>query len=203
MGGLSMLLMAGQQNVGTRQEDSQFKIPERREPAAGTKLSDLVTGIDREPECETKMAASQKAVEDAIKRTICETALHYSEMFAVQVQHGQNTQTMASITSDGSPQNLKQISNFPNQNNQNPNNFFPSKLSLDNSIGTDRLSSNQTVKTPQDKDILTGSSAEMASFKMPTNANLLELAKVSLKKLARKTLHRECFCFYTPCKTVF
>ena len=179
MGGLSMLLMAGQQHMGTRQGENQFKVPESREPAAGTTLAEKVTGLNKEPETETKITANQRAVEDAINRTICETAVHYNEMYSGQ---GQNAPTMVIDKTEGSAQQLKQIQNFSTQNDENPNRMLPCKIGGETRLSSDthQLVSTQMVKIQPDKDSVAGPtpSTDTASFMTAANANLLELAKV-------------------------
>ena len=188
-----MLLMAGQQHVGTRQEDNHFKVPESREPATGTTLAEKVIGLDREPEPEKK-TASQKAVEDAINRTICETALHYNEMFAIR--HGQNTTATVTDMPDGSFQQMKPGQNSLQDAEANPNKTLPSiicnetKLSLDVNTGvkptsdtgmrTDHRLSNPMLANQPDKGSVTGPGFELTGFMSGANANLLELAKVKI-----------------------
>ena len=184
-----MLLMAGQQQVGTRQEDNHFKVPESREPATGTTLAEKVIGLDREPEPEKKITASQKAVEDAINRTICETALHYNEMFAIR--HGQNTTATVTDNSDGGLQQTKQIPNFSANSEENLNKTLSSKIgdetklssvrpSSDTAMRTDHRLSNPMLANLPDKGSVAGPGSELTGFMSGANANLLELAKVKI-----------------------
>ena len=177
MGGLSMLLMAGQQHMGSRHGENQFKVPESREPAAGTTLAEKVTGLNKEPETETKITANQRVVEDAINRTICETAVHYNEMYSGQ---GQNAPTMVIDKTAGSAQQLKQVQNFSTQNNENPNRMLPCKIGGETRLSFDTSTGTGQLKIQPDKDSVAGPtpSTDTASFMSAANANLLELAKV-------------------------
>ena len=98
-----MLILAGQHNVVARQTDYQLKLPENREPSAGTKIPDTQATAGQEPVPETKITDSQKAVEDAINRRLCES-LKYGEKFVDQGQ--KHIQPKVKVTTEQNVQNL-------------------------------------------------------------------------------------------------
>ena len=185
MGGLSLLLMAGQHNVGTRQPDQQSKEPESRDPASGTNLTDSVSAEDKEPASDAKIATNQKAVEEAINRRLCESAMKYNERHSgpgqKEVQPKEEPATNASLSFGQSPCVVE-----TERVNQNQN--FQNLLTVEQKpplTGIDRPTNHDTdnlVKLPMGKLITDGEGSQNTNSKTSTNTSLLELAEVSVTK---------------------
>ena len=100
-----MLIMAGQQNMVPRQTDSQLKLSEYREPATVTKPPDNLTRMNQETAPNPKIIDNERAVEDAINKRLCESALKFKGRYVDQAQ--KHIQPKNNSTSEQSVQNLK------------------------------------------------------------------------------------------------
>lgn len=189
MGGLSLLLMAGQHNVGTRQPDNQSKQPESRDPAGGTNLPDSIATEDREPVSDAKITTNQKAVEEAINRRLCESAIKYNERHSApeqkEVQPKEQPVTNNMLSFGQSPSafetdRMTQIKNFQNL------------LTVEQKpplIGIDRPASHDTenpVKFAVGKLIIDGEGSQNPNSKTSKNTSLLELAEMCSNALGHK-----------------
>ena len=105
-----MLIMAGQQNMVPRQTDSQFKLSEYREPSTVTKPPDNPTTVNQETVSNPKITDNERAVEDAINKRLCESALKFKGKYVDQAQ--KHIQPKNNATSEQSVQNLKLNANF-------------------------------------------------------------------------------------------
>ena len=105
-----MLIMAGQQNMVPRQTDSQLKLLEFREPANVTKPPDNPTTMNQETVSNPKITDNERAVEDAINKRLCESALKFKGKYVDQAQ--KRIQPKINSTSEQSVQNLELNANF-------------------------------------------------------------------------------------------
>ena len=100
-----MLIMAGQQNMVPRQTDSQLKLSEYREPTTVTKPPDNPTPMNQETAPIPKITDNERAVEDAINKRLCESALKFKGKYVGQAQ--KHIQPKINSTSEQGVQNLK------------------------------------------------------------------------------------------------